>query len=440
MEKASSQVRVRFAPSPTGFLHIGSARTALYNWLFARNRKGVFILRIEDTDTERSKKEFLEEIMDSLKWLGLDWDEGPYFQSQRLERYREYAERLLAQGVAYKEHDPGKGEAIKFKMPSKKIVFDDLIHGKIAFDAEDIKDQVLIKSDGIAAYNFACVIDDVEMGITHVIRGDDHISNTPKQVLLYEALGKPPPHFVHIPLILGEDRSRLSKRHGATAIAEYRKQGFLPEALVNYLSLLGWSPGANVEIISKDSIVKKFSLKQVNVTGAVFDIDKFKWINGNYIKAKKPEELYELLAPLLRERGIAVDAYDRKKLLEIIKLFQSRIKVLSEFADQAQFFFKDDFAHNPEAVEKFLKRPGTQETMHRLCVALKTSPSFDAQGIEAIIRALAEELKMKAGDIMQPARVLLTGKSVSPGFFEIVTLIGKDRTIRLLEKGLPLCS
>jgi len=433
-------IRVRFAPSPTGFLHIGSARTALYNWLFARSKGGKFILRIEDTDAERSKKEFLDEILDSLAWLGLDWDEGPFFQSQRISLYQEHAQRLLEKGLAYKENDPEKGEAIKFKVPQKKVVFQDLIHGEITFDTAEIKDQVLIKSDGVAAYNFACVIDDLAMGITHIIRGDDHISNTPKQVLLYEALEKPLPVFVHIPLILGEDRSRLSKRHGATAIREYRNQGFLPEGLMNYLALLGWAPGGNVEMASKDFLVKKFSLKNVNKTGAVFNMDKFKWINANHIKSKTPEDLLALLLPVLQEYGLLRGGEDHAWLLGVVKLYQVRIKTLGEFVEQAQFFFKDDFEHNPEAVEKILKKQGTKNLVMKLIEALQGVVSFTAQDVETAIRGLAERENVKAGDIMQPARVILTGRSVSPGFFEVATLLGKDRTIRLLEKGLSLCS
>ncbi|MDO8140158.1 MAG: glutamate--tRNA ligase family protein, partial [Candidatus Brocadiales bacterium] len=279
----SSNVRVRFAPSPTGYLHIGGARTALFNWLFARHNKGVFILRVEDTDQQRSTEESTKAIFDSMKWLGLDWDEGPYYQSQRLSIYKQYAEKLVEHGKAFYDTDAEGRKAIRFRMQDEITEFNDLIHGAITFDAALIEDFVILKADGFPTYNFACVVDDADMDITHIIRGDDHISNTPKQIALYKAFGFNTPEFAHIPMILGEDGSRLSKRHGATAVTDYRDKGYLSHALVNFLALLGWSPGNDQEIISITEMIEKFTLKRVNKTSAQFNNTKLDWMNGQYI-------------------------------------------------------------------------------------------------------------------------------------------------------------
>ena len=287
----SSNVKVRFAPSPTGYLHIGGARTALFNWLFARHNKGIFLLRIEDTDQQRSTEEATHAILDSMKWLGLDWDEGPHFQSQRLSIYKQYAEKLVAHGKAFYDTDEEGRKAIRFKMQDGVTEINDLIHGAITFDASLIEDFVILKADGFPTYNFACVVDDAEMGITHIIRGDDHISNTPKQIALYNAFGFKMPEFAHIPMILGEDGSRLSKRHGATSVTEYRDKGYLPHALVNFLALLGWSPGNDQEIISIQEMIEKFTLKRVNKTSAQFNNTKLDWMNGQYIKNTPIEHL-----------------------------------------------------------------------------------------------------------------------------------------------------
>ncbi|MBL7132352.1 MAG: glutamate--tRNA ligase, partial [Candidatus Omnitrophica bacterium] len=318
-------VKVRFAPSPTGYLHIGGARTALFNWLFAKSQKGEFILRIEDSDINRSQKKYLDEILESLKWLGLNWDEL-YYQSKRIDIYRDYANQILEKGNAYRE-----GEAIIFKVPQKTIKIYDLIHGPIEFDSSTIKDQVLMKSDGTPTYNFACVVDDATLGITHIIRGDDHISNTPKQAVLYEVLEFNIPKFAHLPLIMGEDGGRLSKRTGATAIGEYRKLGYLPEALTNYFLLLGWSPGNNQEIVSIEKIINRFSIKKVNKTAAIFSIDKLNWINSQYIKKTDVERLVELLIPMLKEKNLIKENFDRNWFLSVVKLFQGRINTLGDF-------------------------------------------------------------------------------------------------------------
>jgi len=429
-------IRVRFAPSPTGFLHIGSARTALFNWLFARHENGVFILRVEDTDKERSKDEFLQEIMSSLKWLGMSWDEGPYFQTKRLDVYRDYAGRLLKEGKAYEEEGKLGGEkAVILKMPKATLTMEDLIHGPVAFDMSLQKDLVLIKSDGYPAYNFACVIDDYDMKITHVIRGDDHISNTPKQLAVYEALNIKPPKFAHIPLILGTDRSRMSKRHGATSISDYRQAGFLPEALVNYISLLGWAPADNREMMPIGEIIKEFTLERVGKTGAVFDINKLTWMNGEYIRTKSAQELLELITPVFQAKK-DLNINDKEKLLEIIKLFQPRAKTLEELADSAVFFFSEKLEYDEEAVRSVLEKDGVKGKLKALVEKFSALETFDLQNIENCVRNLATDLNIKAADLIHPIRVAVTGRKVGASLFETVALVGKEKTIERLKGAL----
>ncbi len=435
--KLKDMVRVRFAPAPTGFLHIGSARTALFNWLFAKHSNGAFILRIEDTDRERSKDEYLQEILSSLKWLGMNWDEGPYFQTKRLEIYRDYAERLLKGGKAYEEEGKiGSEKAIILRMPKENLRVVDLIHGPMEFDLSLQKDLVLMKSDGYPAYNFACVVDDYETKITHVIRGDDHISNTPKQLTVYQALGIQPPEFAHIPLILGTDRSRMSKRHGATSISEYREMGFLPDALVNYISLLGWAPADNREIMSPDEIIKEFSLERVGKAGAVFDINKLTWMNGEYIKVKNTAELAELLILRLKEKGCLKDAFDRERLVEVVKLLQVRSKTLEELADSASLFFADKIEYDEEAVKSVLAKEGVKSKLNLLIERFSALEPFDLKNIEICVRNLATELGIKAADLIHPIRVSVTGRTVGPGLFETVALLGKEKTIARLKDAL----
>ncbi|PIR65247.1 MAG: glutamate--tRNA ligase, partial [Candidatus Omnitrophica bacterium CG10_big_fil_rev_8_21_14_0_10_43_8] len=347
-------MKVRFAPSPTGYLHIGSARTALFNWLYARHSGGKFILRIEDTDLERSKAEFLDEILDSLKWLGLDWDTELIHQSKRLDIYRKYAKKLLDEGLAYEAEGEIRSKdgsvtkdskritqkAVIFKVqPGKIIKINDLVHGPIEINTDTIKDQVVIKSDGFPTYNFACVVDDAEMQITHVIRGDDHISNTPKQILFYEALGFNLPEFGHVPLILGSDRSRMSKRHGATSIREYREQGYLPQAMVNFIALLGWSPGKDREVLPIDEIIKEFDIKNAKSVNAVFDIEKLNWMNGQYINKFDNQELLDLLMPELKSRGWISDQTNKDWLLKVTGLFKERARTLVDFFDWSGYVF-----------------------------------------------------------------------------------------------------
>ncbi len=430
-----SQVKARFAPSPTGFLHIGSARTALFNWLFARHEGGTFYLRIEDTDMERSKDEFLQEILDSLKWLGLDWDGDPVFQSKRTPYYRAMAEKLIAEDKAYYEE-----KAIRFRMPKEgKLAFDDLLHGRIEFDTSLFEDLVIFKSDGSPTYNFAVVCDDADMGITHVIRGDDHISNTPKQVPLYEAMGLKMPIFCHIPLILGEDRSRMSKRHGATSIREYREAGFLPEATVDYLSLLGWSPGNNQEIIGRKEIVEKFNLQRVLKTGAVFNKEKLQWLNAQYVRKLTPAQLADELIPHLEKRNYwRAGQGDRAWLERLVALFHERIFSLGEFPDLASFFFEEKVEYGPDAEAEFKKDPRLKEAFSKYADLLESLPDFETKTIEEKSRAFMKELGLSGKEFIHPSRVALTGRSVSPGFFDTVSLIGQKRAPQRLRQASKL--
>ncbi|PIQ88963.1 MAG: glutamate--tRNA ligase [Candidatus Omnitrophica bacterium CG11_big_fil_rev_8_21_14_0_20_42_13] len=415
-------IKVRFAPSPTGYLHIGGARTALFNWLYARHAGGKFILRIEDTDLARSKKEYLDEILESLAWLGMDWDDL-YYQSRRFDIYRDYAARLLSEGRAY----TAENGAIIFKVGEEEIKINDLIRGEIKFDAGLIKDQVLIKEDKSPTYNFACVVDDALLGITHVLRGDDHISNTPKQVVLYKALDFKVPDFAHLPLIMGKDGGRLSKRTGATAISEWRKMGYLPESLANYLLLLGWSPGANQEIIPIGEAVKKFEIKNVNKTAAVFDSDKLQWLNAQYIKQYDPGKLCDLLIPQLKEAGfVGGENFNREEIISVVKLFQSRISTLADFVDFVDFVFLDNPKFNPDAKEKLLNKDLSKE-FNLLARRFDKIKDFNAVNIEEEFRNLVKELGIKAKELVHPVRAAISGKTVGPGLFETMALLGKEK-------------
>lgn len=426
-------IRVRFAPSPTGNLHIGGARTALFNWLYAQAKGGKFILRIEDTDQARSRKEYLDEILYSLDWLGFKWNEI-YHQSQRFALYREAADKLLKEGKAYIEKSADNKEAIIFKVMPQEIKVNDLIRGAIQFDARDIKDQVLIKSDGTPTYNFACVVDDAAMEISHVIRGDDHISNTPKQILLYQALGLSLPQFAHLPLIMGKEGGRLSKRTGATAISDYRKAGYLAGALVNYLLLLSWSPGQDREIIDTPEAIKLFDIKAVNRTAAAFNIEKLRWMNNQYLKNADTQKLADELLPLLADKKyIDPDNFDRNYLVSLVKLFQGRLPTLNDFVDWADFFFLEDIPIDPSAQEKFLNRDLSRE--FRLFIEkLEALDNFDTVTIEAGFRELVKELKIEAKALIHPIRVALTGKTIGPGLFEVIHYLGKERAKKRLSK------
>lgn len=434
MSKPESPPRVRFAPSPTGSLHVGGARTALFNWLFARGRAGVFILRIEDTDRKRSREDLTREIISELAWLGLDWDEGPVYQSRRSELYLPPAERLLEMGRAYRsEPDPQGRSAIILRVEPEEIVFSDLVYGPITVSGGELKDIVLIKSDGSPAYNFACAVDDHELGITHVIRGDDHLPNTPKQLLLYRSLGWEPPVFAHLPLILGADKAPLSKRHGATSLRAFREAGILPDALVNYLALLGWSPGGDREIMSREELVEEFSLKKVSRKAAVFDHRKLTWMNGRYIQETGPEELARRLRPLLE--GTEWEAVSPRRLEAVISLLGHRLKTLADFPDLAGFFLEGEISYEPEAVAKHWSGEDVREILAEAGEAVEAAEPFTRENLEEALRAVIARRGIKAGGLMQPLRVALTGRKDSPGIFEIILLLGRETTRERLDRA-----
>lgn len=423
-------VRVRFAPSPTGYLHIGSARTALFNWLYARRYNGKLLLRIEDTDRTRSEERYLHEIIADLKWLGIDWDEEPIYQSKRFEIYRKAAEEIVKQGLGYRE-----GEAYIFRVEKgRTIEIDDMIHGKITFNTDEIKDQVMIKSDGSPVYNFCCVIDDAFLRITHIIRGDDHVSNTPKQIIFYEALGLEVPRFGHMPLIMGMDGAKLSKRHGGVSVEEYKREGFLPEALVNYLLLLGWSPGSDREIIPIEEAVKAFDIDNMKGVQAKFDIAKLRWMNGEYIAAKTDEELLLLLKKKMGEDGCQYTAPD-DKILDVIKMYKVRMKTLSEFAAMTDHFFTDNYSVEEKAAEKYLLPAGSKEILSEFSSRLEKLNDFSHTALEEVCRGLAEEKKLKAGQIIHPTRVAISGKTTGAGLFEMMEALGKPKVIERMNKA-----
>ena len=420
-------VRVRFAPSPTGFLHIGGARTALFNWMYAKAQGGQFVLRIEDTDKIRSKPEYLEEILESMKWLGLTWDEF-YKQSDRFELYRQYADKLLGEGKAYKD-----GEAVILKVIEKSIKIYDLIRGEIVVDSKEIKDQVLMKSDGSPTYSFACVIDDALMEISCVIRGEDHISNTPKQVLIYEALGFKPPKFAHLPLILDPEGGRMSKRAGATAVTEYRTQGYLSQAIVNYLMLLGWSPGNNQEKVLMTSALKTFSIKKINKAGAAFSLEKLQWLNSQYIKEMDTAQLVDALRPLVAAKY--PEALIQEKDFEhMAQLYKGRMSTLLDFLDWTDFIFNDQVHFEGEVKAKHLSQDMRQE-FNLLAERLSVISDFNVKAAEETFRGVVAQLGIEAGVLVHPVRVALTGKAVGPGLFDTMVVLGQERTIRRLREA-----
>ncbi len=423
-------LRVRFAPSPTGYLHIGSARTALFNWIYARSAGGKFLLRIEDTDLTRSDVKFLDEIVTDLKWLGINWDEEPIRQSKRFDVYRASAESLVKAGKAYRE-----GEAYIFKMPEgRTIEIDDMVHGKVSFNTSDIKDQVMIKSDGSPAYNFCCVVDDAHLGITHIIRGDDHLSNTPKQILFYEALGLPVPKFGHMPLIMGADGAKLSKRHGGVSVEEYKREGYLPEALVNYLLLLGWSPGGDKEIIELSEAVKIFDIKNMTGVQAKFDLQKLRWMNGEYLAKKSSKELLPLVKKLMADAGKPDNAPD-DMLIKLLDLFKTRIKILSEFVPATDHFFSDNYSIDEKGVEKHLKPAESKAILNHFTAVLEKLDDFSHTKLEEACRAMAEEKGLKAGQIIHPTRVAISGKTTGAGLFEMMEILGKPKVIERMRRA-----
>jgi glutamyl-tRNA synthetase len=433
--------RVRFAPSPTGYLHIGGARTALFNWLFGRRHGGAFVLRIEDTDTERSSAAMIEQILDSLTWLGLSWDEGPgvggphapYFQAQRQDRHRAAAERLLASGHAYE--DAG---AARFRVPPGTTVFDDAVRGRIAFDNTDVEDFVILRSDRTPLYHLSVVVDDIDMEITDVIRGDDHISNTPKQILLYQALNAPVPAFAHVPLILGPDKKRLSKRHGATSVGEYRDQGYLPEAMVNFLALLGWSPGGDEEVFGRDELVGRFSLDGISGGNAVFNPEKLEWFNQQHILRMPARETVSRIERELAAAGLdpaTLEPPERSRLERVIDLVKPRARRLPDMASLARPFFGGAIDRDPAAVAKHLSAPDLAAHLSAWRDRIREVEPFKAAPLEAALRSLAAERGVKPGPLIHATRVAVVGQAVSPGLFEVLELMGRDRALARLNEA-----
>ena len=462
----SVAVKVRFAPSPTGFLHIGGVRTALFNWLYAKNHGGKFVLRIEDTDLSRSTEESIEEILESMRWLGLDWDEGPFRQTERQEIYSQKVEQLLSAGKAYhcyctpEELDRKRSEAqkagnkpkydgtcrerpdspegapsvIRFKAPIEgTVVVEDLLRGKVVFDIAELDDVIIQRTDGTPTYNFVVVVDDSEMGITHVIRGDDHLSNTPRQCLLYDALDFKRPQFSHISMILGQDKSRLSKRHGATSALAYRDMGYLPDAMINYLARLGWSHG-DQEIFSREELIKYFSFDSVNTSAAIFDADKLSWVNEQYIQSTPPEELAQHLEPHLVKTGVLSGDHDLspQEIAKVIPCLNQRAKTLVEMAEKSAFFFKKEVEFDEKARNKFLTEDA-RPLLEKVIAEFSTLDDFSAENIETLFKKIVEEEGMKLGKLAQPVRVALTGNTVSPGIYDVILLLGKEETLKRLQ-------
>ena len=419
-------IRVRFAPSPTGYLHVGGARTALFNWLYARHERGKFLLRIEDTDRQRSTDEHTKVILDGLTWLGLDWDEPPVFQGARIKRHQAVADQLLAEGKAYVEDG-----AIRFRLPSGEIAWDDAVHGRISFQGEDIKDFVILRSDRTPIYNFAVVVDDVDMNITHVLRGDDHISNTPKQIALYRALGAPLPVFGHVPMINGPDGKKLSKRHGATAVGDYQHMGILAAAMRNFLALLGWSPGGDREIMTMEEMVRLFSFEGIQKKSAIFDMTKLEWMNGQYLSATPAEELYPLVAPQLAQLGLN----GRKDaVLRAIAAVKTRSRTTLDVAKQVAVRLDAKFVRLDEKAAKEIARdPAGYRASLEASLALLRGVDWTPETLEQRLRGLAEQRGVAAGKIFQPIRIALTGGTVSEPVNELLYVVGKAAALERLE-------
>jgi glutamyl-tRNA synthetase len=454
----------RFPPSPSGYLHVGNARTAIFNWLYARHMKGNFVLRIEDTDKERSTKESVEAILEALVWLGVDWDEGPYFQSERSEIYQQHIQQLLDADRAYYctctpealEAMRKKGMAasgkpkydgtcrekgltrtenavVRFKAPlAGRTVLEDVVKGNIVFQNTDLDDFIIARSDGSPTYNFAVVVDDITMEINTIIRGDDHVMNTPKQMLLYKALESPLPVFAHVPMVLGPDRTRLSKRHGAMSVTAYRDMGFLPDAFINYLVRLGWSYG-DQEFFTRQELIEKFSLENIGRSASIFDPEKLLALNADHIKATQPEALVQPLAPFLKTLGHNIQP--GSFIERVIKTLNIRSKTLKDMADDALFYFAEDTFYDEKAAEKFLK-PAALEPIQLLIEELGTLDQFDEANVENAFKRVMEKTGLKLGKIAQPVRVALTGKTTSPGIFEIIEIIGKEKVISRLNKAI----
>jgi len=425
-----AEVRVRFAPSPTGYLHVGGARTALFNWLYARHHRGTFILRIEDTDRSRSTEEAIDQILESMRWLGLDWDEF-YRQTDRLEVHRRAAEELLRKGAAYEQEG-----AVGIRTPKTGVtVVEDLLLGRVEFKNSELKDLVILRSDGTPTYNFACVVDDSDMGVTHVIRGDDHLNNTPKQILIYRALGRELPKFAHLPMILGPDKTKLSKRHGAVSVLEYRRRGFLPEALVNFFARLGWSHG-DQEIFSREELIELFDLAGVGKSAAVFDEQKLLWINHEWLRRADLGRLARLLSEFIVQEGIATEeqvaALGEGKLRRAAELLRERNKTLVAMAQAARFLFPGELPW-PEEASALLGKPELATPLEEIAAALEGCEDFSPQGVEWAVRAKLKELGLPLKAVAQPMRVAITGRTVSPGLFDVISLAGRELAVGRLR-------
>ncbi len=467
-------VRVRFAPSPTGFLHIGGARTALFNWLYARHNKGIFILRIEDTDRSRSTEEYIDEIINGMKWLKLEWDEGPYRQTDRFDIYKSYAEKLLQEGKAYycycspdeldqrrkeaiaqgktfkyngrcrdlKEPVSGVTPAVRFRMPQEgQTVVDDLIRGKISFDNSQLDDLIIMRSDGTPTYNFTVVVDDVDMEITHVIRGDDHLNNTPKQIHIYKAVGYEAPLFAHLPMILGSNttgtgKTRLSKRHGATSVMAYYEMGYLSDALVNYLVRLGWSYG-DQEVFTRDELIQYFSFDNVGKASSVFNPEKLLWLNSQYIMKTAVEELADLVIPFLVKENVIKEGQplDKALLLKAITTLKERSKTLIELANSLRYYIAEEVEYNEEAKAKFLNEK-SRDLLIELKEDLASISDFSALEIEKVFKSIIKKHNIKLVNLAQPVRVAMTGGTESPGIFEVLEIIGREKVLKRLEKAI----
>jgi glutamyl-tRNA synthetase len=457
------KIRTRFAPSPTGFLHIGGARTALFNWLYTRHHGGEFVLRIEDTDQQRSTDESTKAILDAMTWLGLNWDEGPHFQAQRVELHREMVQKLIKEGKAYyctctseeleikrktalaagekpkydgtcrdKNLKKSPGSVVRFRGAQTGItIVEDLIKGNISFNNDELDDLIIERGDGYPTYNFAVVIDDALMNITHVIRGDDHVNNTPRQILMYQALGFDVPKFAHVPMILGSDKARLSKRHGATSVMAYKEMGYLPEALVNYLVRLGWSHG-DQEIFSQKELIEQFALDAVGKSPAVFNPEKLLWLNAHYIKEASPKRLMEEMKSLWPE---GTNLGDAAFIQKVIVDLQPRVKTLVELAGAANFYFADEIKYEEQAALKFLV-PEISNHLKAMVTAIPTVQNFNKEDLEEFLKAFTQEKDIKFKVIAQPLRVALTGKTVSPGIDEIMVTLGKERVIQRINAAL----
>jgi glutamyl-tRNA synthetase len=483
----ASDVRVRIAPSPTGYLHLGLARTALFNWLFAKHNSGTFILRVDDTDVKRSTDESLNNIIDSFRWLGIDFDEGfgiggdfgPYAQSERLDVYSEYTQKLLETGAAYhcyctkeeldeereqakEQRNPyiysgkcrnlsseerkkyeagGRKPSVRLKVDDKLITVRDLVKGDVEFRTGILGDFIIVRPNGMPMYNYASAIDDITMKTSHIIRADEHLANTPKQILVYQALNCPLPKFAHVPLVLGKQGEKLSKRHGATSVEEYRKQGYVPEAMINYLVRLGWSYDDQEEVFSVDELIEKFTLDRVGKSGGIFDQQKLLWLNGEYIAKMDIDTRTKAVIPFLREAGLLDEDISEEKyewIKDVVTAVGDRLKTLTQIVDYAGSFFVDKLEYDEKAVQQRLKKDYVPKMLEDLKARLRTAEPFDEANLEEVIRAFAEESGLSASKIIHPLRVALTGKSVGPGIFETVALLGREKAIQRLDEGIEL--